>query len=116
MKETPERNEVVVVALSSAFKGRDISMAKAALADGSSIEGEMTVRLPFLLTKGFGTEIRPTASIMSQAVLAKALVFSGITAEAFKQSLLRSATEALLHDHQVAPTLTEDDKPVPCVI
>src|SRR5262252_5607986 len=76
----------------------------------------MTVEIPFRLTKGLASDMRPTASVLSQAVLAKALVYCGVTAPHFKSALKKAATEALLADHQVAQELTDDDKRITAVI
>lgn len=103
-------NEITAAVLSAAFKTKTIDLAKKSMIDGSEVSGTITARIPFKLTKGFASEILPTASVLSKATLAKALVYSGITAEAFKAALLKAATEALSNDHTVAEELRHDPR------
>lgn len=101
---------IAAAVLSAAFKDKAVKTAKASLSDGAAVSGEMTVRIPFTLTKGFESTMTPTASVLSKATLAKALVYSGITAEAFKAALLKAATEALSNDHTVSEELRHDPR------
>jgi hypothetical protein len=104
------QDTIAAAVLSAAFKTKAVDIAKKSMADGSEVSGEITVRIPFRLTKGFASEMAPTASVLSKATLAKALVYSGITAEAFKAALLKAATEALSNDHTVAEELRHDPR------
>lgn len=106
----PNTDAIAAAVLSGAFKSKIVDLAKKSLADGSEVSGEMTLRIPFRMTKGFATHIAPTASVLSKATLAKALVYSGITAEAFEAALLKAATEALSNDHTIAEELRHDPR------
>lgn len=100
---------ITAAVFNRAFKDKALREAKKSFAEGDVVEGELDVRIPFRLTKGFSSEIKPTASVLSQAVLAKALLYAGCTAEAIKEALLRAAREALVEGHTIAQELTSED-------
>lgn len=108
--KTIATDHITKAVIAGCIKGKELDFAKKGIPDGGAVTGEMIVRIPFQLTKGHATEIRPTASILSQAVLAKALIYSGVTADAFKAALLKAATEALNAEHTVAQELKDEDK------
>lgn len=105
----PNQTDIVAAVLTASFKDKVVRAAKASFEEGEVVEGEMLVNVPFRLTKGFVSEIKPTASVLSQAVLAKALVYAGCTAEAIKEALLQAAREALVEGHTIAQELTSED-------
>lgn len=101
---------VIVALLSGIVKDTAEKEAKATLPQGSKYEGEITVRIPYRVTKGEDYDVAPTVNLLSQAVLAKALVYSGVTADAYRVALLKAANEALTTDQTVAQVLSEDER------
>lgn len=104
------QEQIAAAVLASSFKDKIVKEAKGALAEGDEIRGDLTVHIPFRLTKGFGSEIKPTATVLSQAVLAKALVYAGVTADAFKNALLQAAKEALDKGHKLSQEVALDPR------
>lgn len=72
-------------------------------------QGEFLCRVTYEMNKGVDYETAPTVSLLSKAVLAKALVMSGIQADNFLVNLLKVAKEALDADEKVGPAMSEAD-------
>jgi hypothetical protein len=101
--------DITSIVMAGSFKDKTVRAAKAGLPNGEQLEGELVVRVPFRVSKGFPGEIKPTATVLSQAVLAKALVNSGVTAKHFGKSLVKAAREALAEGHTVSQEVSATD-------
>jgi hypothetical protein len=106
---TTIHDEILAAVMAGMVTDKVAKEAKAALKSGTFASGELTLRVPFTLTKGDDYEVKPTVNLLSQAVIAKALVYSGVTADAFKAALLKAATEAFDTESKVSDVLSADD-------
>lgn len=104
--------QIVIAALSGLFTKAVTDNAKQNLEQGKTFEGELTIRVPYRLTKGINYDTAPTVNLLSRAVLAKALVYAGVTAPAYEKALLKAATEALEGTETVGDVIQGDDERV----
>jgi hypothetical protein len=74
--------------------------------------GMITVRVAYDLNKAEDYDTAPTVNLLSKAVLAKALVMSGIQADNFLGALRDAAVVALNAGEKAADILTEEDNRV----
>ena len=74
--------------------------------------GMITVRVAYDLNKAEDYDTAPTVNLLSKAVLAKALVMSGIQADNFLGALRDAAVIALNAGEKAADILTEEDNRV----
>lgn len=111
-----DTQQIIATVLGGSFTDAVVKKAKQAIAPKSSIKGEMTVRIPFEIKKGSNYDTAPTVNLLSKAVIAKALINSGVTRDAFKKALLEAATEALNGNQDVATVLNEKDQRVMTMI
>ena len=73
-----------------------------------SYTGDVTLNVKFTLQKDADYDTAPTVNLLSKAVLAKALVMSGIQADNFLQCLRDAAIESLDEGTKVADAVQED--------
>ena len=72
-------------------------------------EGSFTVKVDFKVTKQDPYETPPTVNLMSKAVIAKAVVMSGIQADNFFAALEKAALEAFQTKEKVSDVVAEED-------
>ena len=82
---------------------------KGEILEGTESKVDVTVRVTGTLSRGEGTEKVPTCNLLSLQVLAKALAYAGVTAEAFKAALLKAAESALLNGKAVGEQVSDED-------
>ena len=70
--------------------------------------GGVTLNVKFTLQKDADYDTAPTVNLLSKAVLAKALVMSGIQADNFLKCLREAAIESLEDGTKVADAVQED--------
>jgi hypothetical protein len=109
-------NAVQTVAIARAVKEAAARSALAKVPEGSVSPVDITVRIVGEVVRGMGTTKRPTSNLLSVAVVAKALVYAGVTAEAIKVALRRAAMEAIATGTPVADKLEAADARVAAAI
>jgi hypothetical protein len=105
--KTPK--QILIAVMSGLFSDEKVKEAKTSLLQGRKIKGEITLRIPYELSKGINYEVAPTVNLLSQAVLAKAIVYSGVTAAAYKTGLTLAVKEALENGKNVSEQLKAED-------
>jgi len=108
-------NRVETLAVAKAVKDAAVKDAAVELAAGE-YPVDITVRINGVLAKGEDTTIKPTVAVLSLPVLAKALAYSGITAEAFKVALRKAALEALVEGKKIGDEVAAKDSRVEDII
>lgn len=106
--------EIQTAVIASAIKDAEAKKAKNCIKVGT-YSGTMVVKISYVASKGAPTDKAATSTLLSKAVLAKALVRSGIQADLFLSYLRDAAIEA--SNANTATTvaeqvLSEDDKRV----
>ena len=92
---------IKLVATAKAVKDGALKAALQDVAEGSTTAVDFTVRIVGTVTRAEGVERAPTCNLLSLAVLAKALAFAGVTADAWKVALRHAAHDALLAGEKV---------------
>lgn len=108
--------QILATVLSGAFTDKIVKAAKKAIKPNQVLKGEMMLRIPFEVKKGLSYDCAPTVNLLSKAVIAKALINSGVTREAFKNSLREAALEALNSDQEVGEVLSAQDQRVMAMV
>lgn len=72
-------------------------------------DGEVVCKIKYKLTKGEDYETIPTVSVLSKAVLAKAIVLSGIQDDNFFNALKKVMEQAFVENEKAADVMAEAD-------
>lgn len=84
------------------------SAADKALKEGINLGIEMTIKVKGRLTRGEATTAAPTASLLSEAMIAELVRRLGVTRAAFEKHLRDIATESLVRGVPIANELVDD--------
>ena len=105
-----DHHPYLVAATARAIAPKEKSAAEAEIPEGVTAHVQLTAHIRATLSRGQATTARPTANLLSKALLGELLRRLGVTRDAFEKHLREVAREALVEGRDLGKSL-EDANP-----
>lgn len=103
-----KKNDLGLATLARCVPAKDKSAADEGIDDGANVGVVLTAKIDGRITRGEAFEATPTASLLSEAVVAELARRLGVKLERFKKELRAIAFECLIEGKDISEALIDE--------